>query len=89
MRLIDAEALKELFNTECAQECDNCNYYENCIGNQYCGLIDRAPTIEERPKGKWICVRWMQYKCSECDYDDIGTATNYCPNCGADMRGDV
>ena len=45
---------------------------------------------ENREKsGKWICVRWMQYKCSECDYDDIGTVTNYCPNCGARMESDV
>lgn len=42
-----------------------------------------------RPKGKWVnqfiggneCVM-----CSECKlHFDIGT--NYCPNCGADMRG--
>ena len=45
-RLIDAEALLELFDKKCARECDNCVYYENCKGNQYCGLIDRAPTIE-------------------------------------------
>ena len=50
MRLIDAEALLALFNEKCARECDCCIYYEKCMGNQYCGLIDRAPTIEERQK---------------------------------------
>ena len=45
-RLIDAEALLELFDEKCARECDCCIYYEKCIGHQYCGLIDMAPTIE-------------------------------------------
>lgn len=48
MRTIDADVVKELFNTKCARECDKCNYYENCKGNQYCGLIDQAPTYDER-----------------------------------------
>lgn len=104
-RLIDAEALLKLFDEKCARECDNCVYYEKCIGHQYCGLIDRCPTVdttfrevvayecgqksvEERPKGKWIKNPLQGLKdCSVCHYVSI-EPKNYCPNCGADMRGE-
>lgn len=53
-------------------------------------IIDDEPTVEERPKGKWIIKHangCNYYICSECsvlsnDWD------NFCPNCGADMRGE-
>lgn len=48
----------------------------------------------ERPKGGWI--KWSfktfgamgdwEYKCSNCE-KVYGGEYNYCPNCGADMRG--
>lgn len=47
----------------------------------------RQGQSEERPQGEWI----KKYKgqvnsfCSECDYE-VGKITNFCPNCGADMR---
>ena len=52
--------------------------------------IDAMPTIEERKKGKWIELDFTEaweYKCDQCgrlsDFKD-----NFCPYCGADMRGD-
>ena len=55
-------------------------------------MVEEMPTVE-RKKGKWISLDDFRgkyntngYKCSECgeqsDYEE-----NYCPNCGADMRG--
>lgn len=57
------------------------------------------PTIESRPKGKWI--KESDYKvmgdgylwdCSECGnrvyVDSKGLFPNYCEDCGADMRGE-
>lgn len=52
--------------------------------------------IEEltQHKGKWIAhgleagFAFERYSCSECDYDIGVITTNYCPNCGADMRGE-
>lgn len=46
----------------------------------------------ERPKGKWEYTdgRWGlgDWRCSKCGgYSNKDT--HYCPNCGADMRGDV
>jgi len=49
----------------------------------------------DRPRGEWERVsadKYVQhayyfYRCSKCGYDHIGK-TNFCPNCGADMRGE-
>lgn len=60
-------------------------------------LMEDAPTIdpeELRPKGRWIdnvdengilCNAWR--KCSACGGLNYKMKPNYCPNCGADMRG--
>ena len=55
-------------------------------------LMEDAPTIEERKKGEWIlpnnpiAVSLNEWICSECKYL-IDGKHNFCPNCGADMRG--
>ena len=48
----------------------------------------------DRPQGEWERVsadKYVQhayhfYRCSKCGYDHIGK-TNFCPNCGARMKG--
>ena len=50
--------------------------------------------LEERPKGKWIEERdkrghLITRKCPICKAFHGGMTINFCPNCGADMRGDV
>lgn len=44
---------------------------------------------EERPHGKWVfggfCVTSTQYICNQCTIPNL-EKTNFCPNCGADMR---
>ena len=52
--------------------------------------IEKIPAADvvERKQGKWIPSKeppWLD--CSECGQDSV-EYTNYCPNCGADMRGD-
>lgn len=52
----------------------------------------------ERKKGRWIYEgkrgRFPACRCSECgnvenaDWAILGDNVNYCPNCGADMRGE-
>lgn len=59
------------------------------------------PTIEARPvvRGEWVhdSIGFSDFwTCSACheawffDYDPVreSTRVNFCPNCGADMRGD-
>lgn len=63
-------------------------------------VIDDAPTvdaivntIEVRPQGEWIidghhirCNRCNEYTC-DTDREGNKIPDNFCPNCGADMRG--
>lgn len=95
MRLIDADALIEKLGI--AKDCNNCKYNKE----PYCRwkpdvidireAINEAPTIEpERKRGKWEKPRryhtWC--RCSECGIMPVRGRPNYCPNCGADMRGE-
>ena len=41
----------------------------------------------ERIKGHWVRNGWA-ITCSECGYDMPYTVRRFCPNCGADMRGE-
>ena len=54
-----------------------------------------AVEVADRPQGKWIFRRefvedtpFTGYRCSNCNYWKSMGAWNYCPNCGADMRGE-
>lgn len=103
-RLIDADALMKTLGItdmdchKCAWAdkprtiCKRGSDFEDA-----CIAIENAPTIEERKKGKWIHdgydiphgVDWMH--CSVCGRREPhvpAAMTNFCPNCGADMRGE-
>ena len=76
--------------------------YEQGLNNQWhydVNVLKALPSAQpERKKGEWIVLYDEDspqdgiWKCSACDYirlaDDI-TPMNYCPNCGADMRGNA
>jgi len=90
MRQIDADVLWMEFN--------NASWYRNV--DQYeiaLPLIDAAHTIDPdslRPKGEWVSVEakpHLIYECSLCKSKwSYGAMLhmNFCPNCGADMRGE-
>ena len=55
--------------------------------------IDNAPTVHgivafvERPKGEWILHQDSKtWECNKCGKNQV-MWSNFCPNCGADMRG--
>ena len=51
--------------------------------------IKALPSAQpQRKKGKWI-LETFQIRCSQCNklFSDNLFPSNYCPNCGADMRG--
>lgn len=83
MRLIDADAFKR--RNERLLECDFPYISEETLEE----LIDDAPTIEERKKGKWMLVndnRGQHYICNCCGEWKYHQEQNYCGHCGADMR---
>ena len=100
MRLIDAdELMKALGITD--MDCEKCEWQSGygtyCSrGGDFedaCFAIENAPTIEpERKKGRWDVLWHSCFKtdlpvCSVCNQYAI-YKTAYCPNCGADMRGE-
>lgn len=86
-RYIDADALKAEMSKDCPD--DRMVQLFVMIFN---ACVDNAPTadVRENKKGKWIYQgknKKAEWKCSECgDCFDIA-GYNFCPNCGADMRG--
>ena len=54
------------------------------------GEFERLVDIEviEPKRGEWISLHNGKWKCSECRIEVLIYAKgNFCPNCGADMRG--
>lgn len=80
MRLIDADALQA--------------EYKQYHGGKRLLLIDTAPTVEPRPRGRWINHRKDRgHNIADCDqcggtlqWLDPDERPNYCPTCGAEMR---
>jgi NADH pyrophosphatase NudC (nudix superfamily) len=61
------------------------------------GIIGNMETIEERPRGKWIkheksistgFRHLRECSCCKCYFDWLMPRNSFCPNCGADMRGE-
>ena len=54
--------------------------------------IKALPSVyPARPKGKWMEYCYQNFNCSKCGYivaDDDVEEYKFCPNCGADMRGE-
>lgn len=95
MRLIDANTLvgkDGLFSKRgCPGRCQYCNLWSK----EGCKVILEAPAVDavEVVHGQWnVDKSFMPFVsiCSECGaiYDIDGAFEwNYCPNCGADMKG--
>lgn len=78
--------------------CDDCLYYnqmEDCPNDEDCIIrqaLDMAiKALEQEPKtGHWIDDNGIYAWCSCCKEHIYQTGEfKYCPNCGADMRGDT
>ena len=61
--------------------------------------IAQLPAVQpERKQGKWKSIGWSGriHKCNQCgnmlDFGGVNAGrgdANFCPNCGADMRGEA
>jgi len=91
MRLIDADALLEIFD-ETARVCGN-----DALRRQMEIYLDAAPTIT--PDSLVKRGRWIDGRCTNCAWEAPDTVnyygyedenwvyTKFCPNCGALMEG--
>ncbi len=80
MRLIDADKIRYMdLNRDMPQS-------KVRVWVSFKEWIDAMPTIEERKTGKWIDMD-DHVMCSCCGATHYGADKNYCPNCGARMRG--
>lgn len=95
MRLIDADYLKNVIllhnyhgnNKDIVPYSDRKGY--RLRQREVEEAIINAPTIHEREEGEWLHDKtdWLyRFYCSKCKYKLFEGPTNYCPNCGADMR---
>ena len=98
-RLIDADALIN----EIKKDTEKAIKQDDRVGSFWLGyitgLVIKQPSIQpERAKGEWINTN-PEYKngfynnsyyCSECHdyYTTSPYEMKFCPNCGADMRGE-
>lgn len=79
MRLIDADEFKRRM----------AGVYEEYMWE----VLEDMPTADaqEVKRGKWTHdgSKWAnRFICSECGYKLFDEPTNFCPNCGAKMKGD-
>ena len=103
-RLIDADALGNRMYHEAFEKDSEDQKWDSGCWIRYKlfeRVLREQPTIEpEREKGKFIGTEYdgyadgnpvyYEWKCSECGciFEDEEPTFNFCPNCGADMRGE-
>jgi formamidopyrimidine-DNA glycosylase len=91
MRLIDAEKTKACIQNVVEHLAEAGNEVMAVALSFAIEMIDNAKTIDPVKHGKWENVGHVYHRCSVCKQDIHSyTALNayFCPNCGADMRGD-
>ena len=88
MRLIDADQFGVVsFQGKSEDYIDNEDFIKGVLF--VLDKIHEAPTVE-RPHGEWEnCGGIFCARCSVCKEVAYETAGNFCPNCGADMRGEA
>ncbi len=75
-----------------------CSKSRNVPIDEVIDRLERVPSVDPVKHGRWIDgwrgrldgTRYWYRECGECGYerddDDAEKDTNFCPNCGADMR---
>lgn len=90
MRLIDADALKELIanNVYPVQDAFNDRDYGMFWTGGIEKAIDNAPTVDPVKHGRWVKSEKSDYEweCSACGYGLSDYRTTYCYDCGAKME---
>ena len=93
-RYIDADIAKAKLKEYCIDDDNEVGKWYDIMGIDEC-IDEIIPTadVRENVRGKWkrriVDGGWnANLVCSECGYTlMIEDGYNFCPNCGADMRG--
>lgn len=93
MELIDKNALSMELTNEVLNAYAKADFRFAHALNVFQGLIEEAPTVEERKHGHWIELEPDKYgnfiQCSVCDSKfGLYSKDNYCQACGAIMDGE-
>lgn len=91
MDLIDRQALRNaLYHEAFETDSDEQRWDGGCWirYKMFERVLDSLPTAQpERKPGRWKGEGMGYYRCSWCG-EVSHPQTNFCPNCGADMRGE-
>lgn len=92
MRPIDAKAAVAALRIYEDWRCPATSSAIGAIQEAISIIVHEVPTLDLddlRPKGRWVCLEPEIgcFACSECDHRILRAKCNFCPNCGADMRG--
>ena len=98
MRLIDVDALCERMYHDAFETDSDMQKWDSGCWIRYKMFeiaIAKQPVIEERNKGHWVGIDDYPHDTWECDRcgcvvenDNRIEDWKFCPNCGADMRGE-
>ena len=90
MRTIDADALLKKIEEDAEFYLVGDDENSKAVGSTLLSVMEQInamPTVKpQRMKGKWI----NNYRCSVCGYSEKNYSdapNNFCPVCGADIRG--
>ena len=88
-RYIDAEKLMKVLE----EDIPITNNPVEVMASAIAALEEQTPAdVRENVKGEWLQDRLVGWLCSSCREHivlDINKYGKFCPNCGADMRGEV
>lgn len=98
-RYISVKALKQIISEEGTL---SPNYYSaEEIEADIMDMIDKVPAADVKPVGEWKLTPQGVIVCSNCGWQALRSfycgitisymqeASNFCPHCGVDMRGDL
>ena len=89
-----SEVFDIIDNAPTVEPIKQCKYCKHCGNEDYCSNCHSDHSLfeyYERPQGEWIKMSdrfGFYFACNKCGYDRAKSDNaNFCPNCGADMRG--
>lgn len=89
--LISRQAAIDIVMQYCPDDDGSCSKAGADIREMLDELEDMPSAQPERPKGEWMVSHIpdsMLWECNQCGFDCGAHSFNFCPNCGADMRGE-